>query len=139
MTRPTGGLAGLLAGRTPSGVYRWHSHLDADALAHTLETAGWRLAHLDRTLDSREEALAALGEVLDFPDHYGRNLDALWDCLRDLPGPTVLLWDGWGALAHAAEPDVRRLLGVLEDRATEGGFAVLLRGDGPDLGIAGLD
>lgn len=135
----TDGLEHLLAGRTPPGVYRWHSSLSEQDAAAAAERAGWRLARLGRVVDTREEALAALGETLGFPEHYGRNLDALWDCLRDLPAPTILLWDGWGRLARSAGSDVRRLLGVLGDRAAQGGFAVLLRGDGPDLGIPVLD
>lgn len=28
-------------------------------------------------------------EALDFPDYYGGNLDALWDCLTDMVGRPV--------------------------------------------------
>ncbi|MEP9380951.1 barstar family protein [Nocardioides sp. KR10-350] len=135
------GLAGLLAGHTPAGVYRWHAAFDADELARTVAVAGWGCAHLDGVVESREEALAALGEVLEFPEHYGRNLDALWDCLRDV-GPTLLLWDHWGVLAYADEPFTARLLGLLRERAADPerpAFGVLLRGDGPDLGLPWLD
>ncbi|MEU4802668.1 barstar family protein [Actinosynnema sp. NPDC023587] len=47
---------------------------------------------------SKSAALAAIGQALDFPDHYGQNLDALYDCLTDLswlpPGEHVLVWEG---------------------------------------------
>jgi hypothetical protein len=33
---------------------------------------------------TREDALVAIGTALHFPDYYGRNLDALVDCLRDV-------------------------------------------------------
>ena len=48
--------------------------------------------------------LAAVGEALDFPDHYGQNFDALADCLHDIGGGrdgVILLWDGWSTLARA--------------------------------------
>ncbi|MBW4720886.1 barstar family protein [Saccharothrix obliqua] len=47
---------------------------------------------------SKSAALAAIGEAMDFPDYYGQNLDALFDCLTDLSwlpaGHHVLVWEG---------------------------------------------
>lgn len=35
----------------------------------------------------------AISRALDFPDHYGRNLDALWDVLTtDIERPILLIW-----------------------------------------------
>jgi hypothetical protein len=39
-----------------------------------------------QTID-REHLLAALGEALEFPDYYGQNWDAAWDCLTELDWP----------------------------------------------------
>lgn len=33
----------------------------------------------------------AVAHALDFPEYYGRNLDALYDCLTDLEVPTHLV------------------------------------------------
>jgi RNAse (barnase) inhibitor barstar len=134
------GLAGMLAGHRPPGAYRWHSGLDADDVRHAVEHAGWRFAHHEGFADeTREDLLTGLGTALDFPSHYGRNLDALADCLRDVvPGDrvgTVLLWDGWGSLARADERGFARVLAVLATRAGavhRAPFAVLLRGPGPE-------
>lgn len=30
--------------------------------------------------------------MLEFPDYYGKNLDALWDCLRDVELPLEVEW-----------------------------------------------
>lgn len=30
-----------------------------------------------------------LKEAFDFPDYYGENLDALWDCLTDISGEII--------------------------------------------------
>ena len=35
------------------------------------------------------EIHAIIQKALDFPDYYGRNLDALWDCLRDMVGEPI--------------------------------------------------
>ena len=50
----------------------------------TLSAAGW---------DIPEKAHADLAQALDFPAHYGNNLDALYDCLRDLPDTQLVIED----------------------------------------------
>lgn len=37
-----------------------------------------------RQMEHRKEAHAYLREQLQFPEYYGNNLDALYDCLTDL-------------------------------------------------------
>ena len=129
------GLAGLLAGRTPPGAYRWHAAYDVAQVRHTVELAGWRFAHLDgAAVETARDLHDALAGALGFPDWYGRNLDALADCLRDLPTGTVLLWDAWSGVARA-EP---RVFGTALDLLGER-IAVLLRGQGPDLAVPSLD
>ncbi len=87
---------------------------------------------------TRAELLRAVGATLDFPDWYGQNFDALADCLTDVDRGegTVLLWDDWGILARAEPRAFSVALSVLGTRVNGergGPFAVLLRGDGPDL------
>jgi RNAse (barnase) inhibitor barstar len=135
------GLAAVLAGRQAPGVYLWHAAYDVADVRHTVEHAGWTFGHVDGwTGGSEAELHAALAATLGFPDWYGGNLDALWDCLVTcLVEPTVLLWDGWGPLAHAEPDRFPRILRVLRDRSDETPpFSVLLRGEGPGLDV-GLD
>ncbi|GAA4694347.1 barstar family protein [Nocardioides nanhaiensis] len=66
-------------------------------------------AHTDGT---RREVLDALGRALDLPPWFGRNLDALEECLRSLPDPVTLVWHG------PLDPAVRA---VLEARAADDG------------------
>lgn len=46
---------------------------------------------------SKDEVLAAFAEALDFPEYFGRNLDALADCLHDFAAavgvPTTVVWE----------------------------------------------
>jgi Barstar (barnase inhibitor) len=142
------GLAALLAGRVDPGIYRWHGGFDTADVRHTVEHAGWHFAYFDGWHgESKAEFLTGVGEALDFPDYYGQNFDALSDCLADVVAGDsegmVFLWDGWGPFARADEQAFSVALSVLGSRvnADRGGpFAVLLRGDGPDVaGIASLD
>ncbi|WP_275426238.1 barstar family protein [Nocardioides daejeonensis] len=151
------GLAALLAGRETPAVWRWAGNQPADEVRRAVASAGWAFGAVDGwTLTGRDQVLTAFGEALSFPEHYGRNLDALADCLADLTVDTVLLWDGWAVLL---EEDLAGFLGVLavltdhsaasaerhsaeghsaasaEGHSAEGTgrFAVLLRGAGPEL------
>ena len=137
------GLAAVLSGRVAPGIYRWHGAFDVDEVRHTVGHAGWNFAWLDGWHGgTKQEFLEAVGITLDFPDHYGQNFDALADCLQDVRGDTVLLWDGWGPLARADAQAFSVALSVLGTRvnAERGGpFTVLLRGDGPDVGVPSLD
>ncbi|MGH3972915.1 MAG: barstar family protein [Pseudonocardiaceae bacterium] len=73
---------------------------------------------------SKTDALDAIGAALSFPDWYGRNLDALYDCLMDLSwlpdGEHVLVWAGHRQLEAADPDDYRAVLGVLDDAASAG-------------------
>lgn len=50
---------------------------------------------------------------LSFPAYFGRNLDALHDCLTDISAPTRLVLTG------ASSPCGRRFLPVLKDAAKQ--------------------
>lgn len=39
----------------------------------------------------RKQAHQYLAEMLDFPEYYGKNLDALFDCLTELGECTIVL------------------------------------------------
>ena len=51
---------------------------------------------------SKAKFMTAIADALSFPDWFGRNLDALQDCVRDLswlePGEHLLVWRNPGAL-----------------------------------------
>jgi RNAse (barnase) inhibitor barstar len=77
------------------------------------------LAHVVGPVTSKAEALDAIGIALNFPAWYGRNLDALYDCLVNLSwqgaGEHVLVWVGHRQL-EAADPDgYRAVLAVLDE------------------------
>ena len=134
------GLAGVLAGHHPAGVYRWHAAFGADEVRHAVEHAGWRFARVDGVgIEDKEALLEALGAALAAPDHFGRNLDALHDVLRDVEGRLVLLWDAWGPFARADRSSFDAVTGILAERSGQGDLAVLLRGEGPELAIPSLD
>ena len=66
-------------------------------------------------LSPRRGAHEYLQEALGLPEHYGRNLDALFDCLTDLRDCTIVL-RGKDALARSGGYGAR-ILRVMEDAA----------------------
>lgn len=52
--------------------------------------------HIDCAgLENARELHLLLAQALSFPDYYGHNLDALFDCLCSLPGPVRLILQNW--------------------------------------------
>ncbi len=142
------GLAGLLAGRKDTGIYRWHGAFGVNHVRHTVEHAGWHFAYYDGWGgESSDEFLAGIDKALGLPEDHAHKFDDLADDLADVVAGdskgTVLLWDGWGPFARADEQAFSVALSVLGTRvnAERGGpFAVLLRGEGPEVaGVASLD
>ena len=63
-----------------------------------------------RKLGEKEEAHRYLKELFAFPDYYGANLDALYDCLSEREWNCI-------HMLHAGEagPYYQKVLSVLED------------------------
>ncbi len=67
-----------------------------------------------------------LAESLRFPDYYGGNLDALYDCLCELPGNLRVVLTHSETLRWSLGDYSRRLLNVFEDAAADGAFELEL-------------
>jgi len=135
------GLAGVLADHIPPGVYRWHAAYGVGDVQHAVEHAGWRFAYLDgHAVETAAEFHGAVAEALALPDSYGRTMDALDESLSGIADDgkrTVLLWDAWAPLARAEQ---RTFTSAVETmRSWSSAVCVLVRGEGPDLGLPSID
>ncbi|THV42470.1 barstar family protein [Glycomyces buryatensis] len=103
----------------------------ADCASDTLEAVG----PAERVITVRGEWIAGdkyaildgLAAACEFPAYFGRNWDALTDCLDELPYRTdpeadvLLIISGYPALLRNSVPnDLRILLDVLNDLPTSG-------------------
>jgi hypothetical protein len=94
----------------------------------------WRVAIPCNGAGSKAALLTKLADTLAFPDHFGMNLDALYDCLTDIllahkkPG-AVLLLEGANTLAGSTlNPVLDTLLDVTAFMQTKGQrFCVVVR------------
>ena len=70
-----------------------------DDLMQAAETAGQHFLYANLSeAQSKQEVLEGLAQAFTFPPHFGKNLDALYDCMTDLvhkagqqPGFVVVL------------------------------------------------
>ncbi|MCP3801008.1 barstar family protein [Allokutzneria sp. A3M-2-11 16] len=73
------------------------------------------------TVNSKSAAIDAIAKAMSFPSYFGRNLDALYDCLVDLSwlpvGNHVLVWTDHHVLAEEDPDAYGRVRDVLEDAA----------------------
>ena len=73
--------------------------------------------------------LTSLAGALHFPAHFGNNLDALVDCLRDVPAGILAIYQFESFVAAA--PSRARVLVEILDEATQ--LTVFLQSDDPTL------
>lgn len=71
-----------------------------------------------RQIESLQQLHRKLKEDLHFPDWYGGNLDALYDCLTELPEATIVIYQ-WDALAETIGEKAQALRRVLTDAGME--------------------
>jgi len=72
------------------------------------------------TIETSLDLHLMLRDRLQFPDYYGENWDAFWDCIRDdeqSSMPTTLRLRGWDALQRRLPRDAKLLRKVLDDLA----------------------
>ena len=67
-----------------------------------------------------------LAKKLGFPAWYGRNLDALYDCLTDLHEDTELVLRSW------TSPNLQLMRRVMEDAAAENPHLTVTAEDTPE-------
>lgn len=63
-------------------------------------------------LRSKKEAHEYLKEVLNLPDYYGNNLDALYDCITDMDRPEIEIVNLNDEIAETYFKRVLRILDI---------------------------
>lgn len=73
-----------------------------------------------RAIGSLDDLYDQLSKKLLLPDHFGRNLDALWDVLAaDVPGPFNIVWKQAGLSKKCMGGDFNRAVKLLRDLEKE--------------------
>ncbi|MBQ8510494.1 MAG: barstar family protein [Clostridia bacterium] len=78
-------------------------------------------------MTSVRTAHAHIADRLDFPAYYGGNLDALADCLSELPSNLSILVEDVDQMRENLSDYADVLLVILNDKANEVGFRLTIR------------
>jgi ribonuclease inhibitor len=71
-------------------------------------------------INSKEELHESLATALGFPSYYGKNLDALWDCLTgQMEMPVTIVWKDYGRTMAVLGEYAIQVRRVLEEAACE--------------------
>ena len=73
-----------------------------------------------KTIASEQDFHCRLAEAMDFGEHYGHNLDALWDELTgNVERPVTLVWKHAAASKAAMPEHFAAIVGLLEQVAQQ--------------------
>ena len=69
-----------------------------------------------KAIQSLDEFYSEIARKLRLPDHFGRNLDALWDVLTtDVKGPVELVWEDTENSKTPLGKDFEKVTALLKD------------------------
>ncbi|ASO22130.1 RNAse (barnase) inhibitor barstar [Actinoalloteichus hoggarensis] len=95
-----------------------------EAIEQAQAAGAWAHVLDGRELADSTEVIDAIARLLAFPETFGRNLDALYDCLTDLSwldeGEHRLVWVDPASLADRAPADFSRVRRAVLDAAERG-------------------
>jgi ribonuclease inhibitor len=73
-----------------------------------------------KSISSLDEFYSEMAKKLRFPEHFGRNLDALWDVLTtDIKGPVELAWEDSELSKKSMGKDFEKVAALLRDVGKE--------------------
>ncbi|MEJ2046122.1 MAG: barstar family protein [Reinekea sp.] len=65
-------------------------------------------------INSETDFHKTIAEAMDFPSHYGKNLDALWDVLStDIERPVTLIWENSSSSKESMGDSFTKILDLL--------------------------
>ncbi len=145
---PTEALKTHLHSSHPSGVFWLKQHASINELGTLAKTAGLAFYHLEgMKIEKKEQFLNHVSVVMHFPDHFGRNWDAFYDCLTDMEWSEakgfLIYFDHTDAFATHHESELETVIELFQDAVDywkeEGKpMLVLLSGNHPPAGISKL-
>lgn len=77
-----------------------------------------------KDMTSREAAYEVIAKEMDFPDYFGKNLDALYDCLTDMSSESTVIFVNTALLQEYLGDYAEKILSCFRDASSECGFVL---------------
>ena len=77
-----------------------------------------------KDMTSKEEAYELIAKELAFPDYFGQNLDALYDCLSDMSAENTIHFVNTAILEEYLGDYAEKILSCFRDASSECGFTL---------------
>lgn len=75
-----------------------------------------------KDMTNKEAAYVAIAKELGFPEYFGKNLDALYDCLSCMSADNAVLFVNTAILEENLGDYAEKILSCFRDAADECGF-----------------
>jgi len=100
----------------PAGVVPVAQDVDVSVLERACDERGRPMVLLATSgVHGKRGFMDAVSEAFALPGWFGRNWDALAECLADVPRDTVVVWDGWVDMARTSPRETELAIEVLVD------------------------
>jgi RNAse (barnase) inhibitor barstar len=145
---PSPELTQLLASEHPSGVYWLKTHASVAELQKHSRAKSLSFFHLEgKKIEKKDQFLNHAAVAMKFPDHFGKNWDAFYDCLTDMEWAEsngyVIYFDHTDGFADHHESQLETVIELFQDavdfwKGDGKSMLVLLSGDHAPAGVKKL-
>jgi RNAse (barnase) inhibitor barstar len=117
---PSPELKAVLASENPRGVYWLKSHASVTDLGKLAKAKKMAFFHLEgKKIEKKDQFLNHAAVAMKFPDHFGKNWDAFYDCLTDFEwheaNGYVIYFDHTDAFAKHHESQLETVTELFQD------------------------
>lgn len=145
---PSPELTTLFAHDSPSGVYWLKAHASVAELVKLSRAKSLAFYHLEgKKIEKKDQFLNHAAVAMKFPDHFGNNWDAFYDCLTDMESVDssgyAIYFDHTDSFAQHHESQLETVIELFQDAVDfwkgEGkSMLVLLSGEHAPAGVKKL-
>jgi RNAse (barnase) inhibitor barstar len=142
---PSPELTQLLASEHPSGVFWLKAHASVAELQKLARAKTLTFFHLEgKKIEKKDQFLNHAAVAMKFPDHFGKNWDAFYDCLTDMEwvesNGYVIYFDHTDGFADHHESQLETVIELFQDavdfwKGDGKSMLVLLSGDHAPAGV----